>query len=490
MGVHRRRLRKIAMIRRSRELLWSGSGLLLRSTSVTNCWATSGVDLHLELTGHRRRQALEQALRDAVADGRLPSGSRLPSSRSLAEDLGLARNTVVEAYSQLVAEGWLSARRGSATRVCAHVPTTHPGQVEGPEVTRGLPYDLRPGGPDLSSFPRSAWITASRRAWYAASFADLGYGDPMGTGQLRHALAGYLGRARGVRTDASRIMICSGFTQAWALLCRTLLERGADSVALEAYGLQHLGQIAAQSKFSVVSVPVDEEGADFALVPAASAAVVTPAHQFPLGWVLSPQRRRAAVGWARATRALIVEDDYDGEFRYDRDPLGALQGLDPEHIIYVGTASKTLAPGLRLAWLALPPDLVRPLESIKLLTDRHAPVLEQLTLAQFISSGAYDRHIRRRRLVYRHRRDLLVAALGAGRVEGASAGLHVIIRLPEGMAEATAIARAAERGLAVEGLQAYRLGAQDHAPSLVVGYASPPDHLYPKALSALLAALD
>ena len=473
-------------------------------------WSTFGVDLHLELEGPGRRRALERALREAVADGRLAPGTRLPSSRTLAADVGVARNTVVDAYGQLTAEGWLLARPGSGTTVAerpvalarepgnsapaAGTPAPNPAHTPAhtpPPTPAAWPYDLRPGGPDLSSFPRSAWLAASRRAWSAAPDSVLGYGDPRGSAVLREALAGYLGRARGVRTDPARIVVCAGFTQAFGVLCGALRERGATTVAVECYGLPELRAIAARAGLGAVTVPVDEEGADLAPAdgagPAgeADAAVLTPAHQFPLGTVLSPGRRHAAVAWARAHGAVLVEDDYDGEFRYDREPLGALQALDPEHVVYAGTASKTLAPGIRLAWLALPPALVEPVAHAKLLADRHTPVPDQLTLAELIRSGAYDRHVRRRRLAYRRRRDRLMGALAPGTVQGVSAGLHALIGLPPGATEADIVAAAAARGLALEGLDAYRAGGGARPPALVVGYATPADHAYRAALTLL-----
>lgn len=454
-------------------------------------WATSGLDLHLDLRGPLRRRALEEALREAIAAGRLPAGTRLPSSRSLAGDLGVARNTVVDAYGQLVAEGWLSARHGAGTTVAPRPPapaTAAP--LSGGEAPRPWRHDLRPGRPDLSSFPRAAWLAASRRALADLPDAELGYGDPRGTRQLREALAGYLGRARAVRTDPARIVVCSGFSQALGLVCQALQRRGASAVALECYGLREVRASVTAAGLEVVVVPVDEQGADLAGAEPADAAVLTPAHQYPLGTVLAPGRRRGALEWARSNGAVIVEDDYDGEFRYDREPLGALQGLDPERVVYAGTASKTLAPGLRLAWLALPAALVEPVTEAKRLADRSSAVLGQLTLAELIASGAYDRHVRRRRAAYRRRRDQLVGSLHTGAVEGVSAGLHAIVGLPAGVGEADALAAGADRGLALQGLDLYRLGPASRPPSLVVGYATPPEHAYGRTLAILREVLD
>lgn len=450
-----------------------------------NSRATFGIDLHLDVSGSRRKRALEEALRQAIAQGRLRSGTRLPSSRSLAADLGLARNTVVDVYAQLTAEGWLAARHGSGTKVADRPLASEVSAVMIADAPGSWSHDFRVGWPDLSSFPRSAWLDASRRAWSSAPDAELGYGDPRGTRALREEVTGYLGRARGVRTDASRIVICSGFTQAVGLLCRALHERGATALAVESYGLPETRQIANDAHLAVETMPIDENGALVSSAGAANAAMITPAHQFPLGMAMSPERRHDALGWARSRDALIIEDDYDGEFRYDREPVGALQGLDPDHVVYLGTTSKTLAPGLRLAWMILPGDLVEPVARAKRLADRFAPALDQLTLAEFIRSGAYDRHVRRRRLAYRHRRDRLVGALAAAQVEGISAGLQAVVGLPAGVTEAEAIASADESGIALEGLDIYRVGPAAHPPALVVGFATPPEHAYAAAISGL-----
>jgi GntR family transcriptional regulator / MocR family aminotransferase len=455
-------------------------------------WATSGVDLHLDLAGSRRRRVLESALRDAVRDGRLSAGTRMPSSRSLAGDLGIARNTVAGAYAQLVAEGWLEARRGSGTRVAARgVAPGAPAAVTEVEVTRAR-FDLRAGLPDLTSFPRAAWLTAARRSLHAAPYEAFGYPDPGGRPELRLALADYLARARGVDVTPDRVVVCSGFTQALTLLCHALRARGATSFAVEAYGHQSHRTVIAANGLAPTTVTVDGEGACVEELVDADAVLLTPAHQFPLGSTLVAQRRNRAVAWARASGAVLIEDDYDGEFRYDRAPLGAMQALAPDHVVYAGTASKSLAPGLRLAWLVLPPDLIEATLAAKQLTDGPSAV-EQLTLADFIASGAYDQQVRRARLAYRRRRDKLVAALARNvpdaRVTGIVAGLHAVVQQPEGRTEAEVVASAREHGLLLEGLSDYRVGAQPHHPALVVGYATPPEHAFSTAIARLCAVL-
>ena len=460
---------------------------------MSRTWAISGVDLHLDLDGPRVRAGLEAGLREAVSSGRLRAGTRLPSSRALAADLGIARNTVAEAYGQLVAEGWLTAVQGSGTRVAERVAPAGPAAGAADSPAPGPRFDLRPGSPDVSAFPAGAWLRAARSALGRAPFAALDYGDARGRPELRAALAEYLARARGVDASAERILVCSGFAQAFWLLCQAMRAQGAGTLAIEEYGLPAVRAAAGACGVTVRELPVDGAGAVMEAAGQADALLLTPAHQFPLGVQLGARRRAEAVDWALAGDRLIIEDDYDGEFRYDRHPLGSLQAHAPDHVVYAGTASKTLAPGLRLAWLVVPPVMVQPLAEAKSLVDRQTGVIDQLTLAELIVSGAYDRHIRRSRLVYRRRRDRLVAALGRrapeARVSGIAAGLHALVGLPPGRSEDEVIAEAAERGLAVYGLESFRQGAGSHPPALVVGYAKPPEHAFTGAVARLAAAL-
>jgi len=461
-------------------------------------WATSaGLDLHLELPGTRPRAALESALRDAVRSGRLAAGTALPSSRALAADLGLARNTVADAYSQLVAEGWLAARHGSGTwvaeRGAAALPASTP---EARTASASVRHDLQPGYPDVSAFPRAAWLAAARRALAAAPARSLvGYNDPRGLPVLRAALAEYLARARGVSVTPERIIVCAGFSQGLELLCDLLRTRGHQTLAIEAYGHPAHRQVAASAGLRLVPVPVDDRGALAGREPPASAGamLLTPAHQFPLGVALAPERRRRAVDWAVAGDGLIIEDDYDGEFRYDRQAVGALQSLAPEHVVYAGTASKSLVPGLRLGWLAVPDRLLDEVTEIKRATSRLSSSLDQLTLAELISSGGYDRQVRRARLAYRQRRDRLVSQLNRkvpeAAVTGIAAGLHVLVQLPAGVQEEDVVARAAARGLALQGLASCWTGGQELGPAVIVGYATPPAHSFSTAVARLCAVL-
>ncbi|MEU6231587.1 PLP-dependent aminotransferase family protein [Kitasatospora sp. NPDC047058] len=474
------------------------------STPRNASWTTFGGDLHLDLTGRRAagaglRAALEDALREAVQDGRLAPGTRLPSSRALGEDLGIARNTVVEAYGQLTAEGWLTSRQGSGTTVAERTAprpgrrTAHP-----PLDRRHGRHDLMPGRPDVSLFPRSAWLSATRRALATAPHAAFDYSSPLGRIELREALTAYLARVRGVRTDPDHLLVCAGFTQGLGLLSAALRGRDGRALAVEAYGLPPQRDTVRAAGLATLPLPVDCSGARTDLLDGRPGGVLlTPAHQYPTGAALAADRRAAAVGWARAHDGYVIEDDYDGEFRYDRQPLGAMQALDPERVVYAGTAAKSLAPGLRLGWLALPDALVEPVARLKQLADGMAPVLDQLTLAELITSGTYDRHVRRSRLHYRRRRDLLVAALAerAPQVEvtGIAAGLHAVLQLPSGaVPEAELLDRAEAAGLVVTGLGWHLADpalAPDAPPALVVGYGTPSDRTFPAALDALCELL-
>jgi GntR family transcriptional regulator / MocR family aminotransferase len=358
----------------------------------------------------------------------------------------------------------------------------------------GLPrYDLRPGSPDVSAFPRQAWLAATRRALAAAPAEALGYCDPRGRPELRQALAGYLARARGVQVTPDRIVVCAGYTQGLALLCQVLRARGATVLAVEAAGQAAHRNAAIASGLAVSPLPVDSQGAVISQLDRAAAVLLTPAHQFPFGAALAPHRRHQVVDWAAATGGLVFEDDYDGEFRYDRQPVGALQALAPEHVVYGGTASKSLAPGLRLGWLVIPAALVDEIVAVKDLSDRSTSSVDQLTLAEFIQSGAYDRQVRRARLAYRRRRDRLVAAVARHvpdvGVTGITAGLHLLLELPAGHTEADLIARAAARGLALEGVSGYHATPGPHPPALVVGYGTPPEHAFTGAVARLTATL-
>ncbi|WP_020657497.1 PLP-dependent aminotransferase family protein [Amycolatopsis benzoatilytica] len=465
-------------------------------------WANSlSEDLHLDLRGPRLRDGLMEALREAIRTGRLAPGAKLPSSRTLGADLGIARNTVAQAYAELVAEGWLTARQGSATRVAPRTETVAAPTPPKPRHRRRIDHDLRPGQPDLSAFPRADWLKAARRALTDAPDEAFGYGGPFGRPELREAVAGYLARTRGVRAHPDQIMICTGASHGLMTIAQVLKQRGVAEIAVESYGLPVHRQHLVKAGLDTPRLPVDADGAVVGHLddlPDAGAVLLTPSHQFPTGVALHPDRRAAVVDWARRTGGLVLEDDYDGEFRYDRSPVGAVQGLDPEHVVYLGTTSKALAPGLRLGWLVLPPRIARLAAEAKGERDLHLGVVDQLTMAAFIASGSYDRHIRAMRLTYRRRRDQLVAALAEHaphtRVTGLSAGLQVLVDVPAGEEDAV-VQGSAWQGSAWQGLAVYGIGAFRHpdAPAdrdaLVIGFSTPSASAWSGALAALCRVL-
>ncbi|TYK45382.1 PLP-dependent aminotransferase family protein [Actinomadura decatromicini] len=459
-------------------------------------WTGSGVDLHLDLDPSRgRRAGLEHALRAAIATGRLAPGAALPSTRALSAELGLARGTVTAAYDQLAAEGYLTATPGSRTRV-AETAGPAPAPAAGRLAPPAEPaHDLLPGRPDLSAFPAEAWLRSTRRVLAAAPPGAHALGDPRGRPELREALAAYLGRARGVHATPDRIVVTSGYAQSLGLLTGVLAEAGTAAVAMEEPGHPFHREIVRRAGAEIVPLPVDERGALPGALGGAGAAVLTPAHQYPSGATLGPDRRRAFAAWARRTGGVIVEDDFDGEFRFDRRPVGALQGTAPDHVVYAGTASKTLAPAMRLAWTALPARLVEPFAEAKRLADAHTQSLAQLVLADLIRTHAYDRHVRASRLRYRRRRDLLVETLRARaprvRVRGVAAGLHALVLLPDGgPSEDEVMARAAALGLALMPLRGHWQDPDGRPQGFVVGYSTPSGAAYRPALAALCAALD
>ena len=460
---------------------------------------TEGLDLHLgvdKAAGFVGR-ALEAALREAIRSGRLHPGARLPGSRSLAADLGISRGTVVQAYTQLIAEGWLTGTTGSGTRV-ADLPgagsVAGPGEDLSPAAAR-LAVDLRPGRPDLSSFPRTAWATSVRRALSAAPYEDLDYAEPAGLPVLRAAVANYVTRARGVRADAAAVVITAGFTPGLAWLARVLRGLGTRTVATEDPGLGRHRDVLHAAGLATAPLEVGPAGADpgglapgrLAVRAPVRAVVLTPAHQYPRGVVLGARNRSAFVDWARREDGFIVEDDYDGEFRYDQQPVGAMQALAPDRVVFAGSTSKTLAPGMRLGWLVVPAALRRPLLDAMAEAGAAVPAVQQLAMADLIGRGGYDRHIRRMRLVYRRRRAELAGRL-AMPLEGVAAGLHALLPVDSAEREQALIARGRRVGVDLHGLHAHgywREPGGDRPAALILGYATPPPHAWSRALEAL-----
>jgi len=451
-----------------------------------------GLDLHVELSPTRPARSLAAALRAAILDGRLAPQTRLPAARSLATDLGISRNTVADVYAQLTAEGWLEARVGAGTWVSGHVPAAATGPTPPARATRRL-IDLRGGIPDPTAFPRREWLAAVRQVTQHTSAADLGYPDPAGTPGLRAALAGYLARTRGVMASPDAVLVGQGFGELLVLVCRALRARGARRIAVEAYGHAYHRQLIESTGLQIVPIGVDDDGADVDAVESAGvdAVLLTPAHQFPIGVPLAAHRRRSLVAWAQRSGGVVLEDDYDGEFRYDRRMIGALQALAADRVVYLGTASKAIAPAVGLAWAVLP-DWLRPatLEQRRLAGGQPS-ALHQLAMAEFINSHEYDRSVRRYRGVYRARRTRLVEVvadrLPGCAVTGLAAGLQCLLRLPPGADEQRVEQVAQRRGLRVSGLDSYRAdGAAGVAwPALVIGYGGPTPGQYERALRLL-----
>ncbi|MFD0562044.1 PLP-dependent aminotransferase family protein [Kitasatospora saccharophila] len=438
-----------------------------------------------ELAGRLTRE-----LRAAVRDGRLVAGARLPASRALAVQLGVSRGVVVEAYEQLAAEGYLVGRQGSGTRVADGVAAEPPG-ADVRAVAAEPRYDLKPGSPDLGAFPRTAWAGAVRRALQGVANRDLGYGDPAGLPQLRGELAAYLGRVRAVAARPERVAVVSGVGQGLALLTGVLARHGRRRIALEDPASPGTLDLLRAHGIEPVGVPVDQEGLVVSELAAsgADAVLVTPAHQYPTGVVLSARRRGELAAWARAG-GLVVEDDYDAEFRYDREPLGAVQGLAPERTVYLGSLSKTLAPGLRLGWAVLPSWLVGDFREAKRYADLGTGAIDQLAFAALLEGGGYDRHLRAVRPRYRARRDALVAGLRehlprAG-LRGVAAGLHLYAELPPGADESELVAAALRRGVRIAPVAPGRLLPGPGAVAL--GYAVPAEQRLREAAALLGAA--
>jgi len=460
-------------------------------------WANSGSrDLHLDLResltpGARgAKDALIAALRDAARSGRLTPGTILPPSRTLAADLGLARNTVADAYAELVAEGWLGSRQGAGTWVVNAARRSEPASPRGVRVAPV--HNLMPGSPDVAEFPRTQWVACTRRALANAPSEALRMGDPRGRAELRNALADYLARARGVRTSPESIVICAGVRQAVQLLVRAL----GGPIAVEAYGLFLFRDAIARLGVPTVPIGVDDHGAvvselDELDVPA---VLLTPAHHNPLGMPLHSSRRTAVVEWAERTGGFVLDDDYDGEFRYDRQPVGALQALRPEKVAYLGSTSKSLSQALRLGWMVLPDSLVDAVVDAAGGQQFSVDAISQLTLAEFIVGGYHDRHVRRMRARYRRRRDALVSALAPFDVgiRGLAAGVNAVVTLPDG-AEPKVMRRAGEAGIALQGLSIMRHPqASPDVPDpdgMIVGFAAPAEHAFAPAISALCDAL-
>lgn len=463
--------------------------------AVTERQVRRGAWLPLILSDHpggTLRERLRLALTEAIRSGRLPAGSTLPSSRALAADLEVSRGVVVDAYAQLVEQGFLTTRKGSGTVVSAPAQRAVPAA---PVLDSDSSYeiDLRPGPPDLATFPRAAWLAATREVLRRLPDAELGYVTPWGVAALRQELAEHLTRVRAAVISRDSCVITTGTTQGLTLLVRTLAQHGHEALAVESPSNAIQRQLLGRHGLRILDVPVDEYGLDVeALVGTACRAVlVTPAHQYPSGVVLSADRRSRLIRWAERVQGVIIEDDYDPAFRYDRRPVGCLQGLGPQHVALVGSVSKSLAPGLRLGWLVPPASLHRALVTAKRDDDFGTEVLVQHTLAQFLANGSYDRHVRGIRRHYMQRRDVLVSALQRDlpdwQVTGHAGGLHIMLRLPPTIGEEPLLSAAAAEGLALQGTGGM-YGSLPASSGVLVSYARAPSSVLVEAVGRLAAA--
>ncbi|WP_405664142.1 PLP-dependent aminotransferase family protein [Streptomyces sp. RK9] len=432
---------------------------------------------------------IQRFIRKEIAEGILHPGTRLPSTRRLADDLGVSRSVVVEAFGQLVAEGYLEAVRGAGTRVVEHVDAAAAAAVVPALLDEGLDapspgarWDLRPGSHTFAAFPRREWLSCYQRVLNRANVTDHGYPPPAGEPGLRRELAHCLGRMRGVRADADQMMVVGGFAQTLSLVCAALARDGVAELGIEDPGHPGQRQFVRDSGLRPVPLPVDAEGIDVEALAASGlrAVLVTPAHQFPTGVKLSASRREALARWARDTGALVIEDDYDGGLWYEQGgirPL-ALQREAPDHVLYAGTASKTLAPGLRLGWIAAPRPLLDRLLRVRARQDLGTDTLTQLAFAELLRGGQFDRHLRRLNARARSRREALEEAvrkqLPGARVIGRAAGLHAYVRLPRHLDEAAVVAGALARSVLVRGGAAFHARPGPTAPALVVGHAHLP----------------
>jgi GntR family transcriptional regulator/MocR family aminotransferase len=441
-------------------------------------WSGWGPHLLLELdrgSGTPLKSQVEQHLRAAIRAGRLAAGERLPSSRALAAHLGLSRGLIQECYAQLQAEGYLTAHTGSATRVAAGSVAMSP-EISGRArpAPAALIADLQSGVPDLGLAPRQDWAWAVAQVSRTAPNSAFDYGPANGNPRLREVLAAYLRRVRAVDAYADQVVICTGVAQGLGLILRALARRGHSRVAFEDPGAVRTVRDAARSAgIEAVPVSVDDNGIDVDALGRSGArvVVVTPAHQWPTGVVMAPERRHALLSWARGNDCVVVEDDYDAEFRYDRDPVGALQGLAPDRVVSLGTVSKSLAPALRLGWAVVPVSLIDDVVAEKLVADRGTSGLDQLALATLIESGRYDRQLRRMRAVYARRRAVLME-VAPGRFTGLAAGFHAVLHLPAFVGERKVVAAARERGVGVYGMSDYRAHGGTEPGRLVIGFGN------------------
>ena len=428
-------------------------------------------------------------MRGAIRSGALVADEQLPSTRVLAEDLGVSRGVILRAYGQLAAEGYISLRQGAAPTVRAAVRLDSQ-TVRPPNGRAGIVYDLRPHLPDVATFPRQSWLRAVRESLAQARVADLTYSDAAGLWDLRVAVANYLSRARGVAADPAHTLITAGSTHSLSLVSRVLARRGDTRMAFENPSHRVLRAAAAMGGQTVVAASLDDSGVLPQTIESADSVFVSPAHQFPTGVVLAPKRRRALIEWAEEADVLVLEDDYDAEFRYDRPPTGALQSLAPERVVYVGSTGKTFAPALRLGWMVLPSALVDDVSRELAGNMLHVSGLDQLAFASFLQSGDFDRHLRRMRQVYGARRnfitELLAELLPDHEVRGIAGGLHAVLGMPSHSAALSVRREARTLGIGIDSIEQHLFADFDGPAGLVIGYGALPEPTLAEALTGLV----
>jgi GntR family transcriptional regulator / MocR family aminotransferase len=453
-------------------------------------------DLLLVVDRSRRgslSRQIEEQLRTAIQSGALAAGEQLPSSRVLAEDLGVSRGVVMRAYGQLAAEGYLSLRQGAAPTARAPVlfggATTRP-----PSSGTKIIYDLTPDLPEVATFPRQQWLRAVRESLEKARTADLTYGEPAGIWELRVEVANYLRRARGVLAHPERTLITTGSNHALSLVSRVLVRRDQVTMAFENPSHRLLRSVAATGGQAIVAAELDEGGIRPDSIKSVQSVVVAPAHQFPTGVSLGPERRTALIEWAEAANALILEDDYDAEFRYDRAQVGALQGLAPERVIYIGSTGKTFVPALRLGWVVLPVHLVEDVSQQLRNSMLFVSGLDQLAFTEFLRRGDFDRYLRRMRRVYRARRDLVVSLLAEllpdHEVRGIAAGLHVVLEMPSHEVAEAVRTDAEAVGIRIESLDEHAFADYAGGSGLLIGYGCLPEPTLERAIRALAEVIN
>lgn len=464
---------------------------------------------------------LYASLREAILAGRLVPGTRLPSTRTMARDLAVARNTVVNAFEQLVAEGYLTSRVGDGTRVASVLPEAlleaRRVQLVGatgpvPQISargrllagtrRPGPFAdgqaFLPGMPALDVFPRDVWSRLIARRARQPPPASQGYAHPSGLPILREAIATYLGAARGVRCQPDQVIVVAGAQAGLDLACRLLLDPG-DAVWMEEPGYLGARGAFCAAGARLVPVPVDDEGLDVdageRAEPAARLVYVTPSHHFPLGGTMTLTRRLALLDWAARSGAWVLEDDYDSEYRYGGRPFPAMQGLDAAgRVVYVGTFSKTMFPALRAGWLVVPPELVDPFRAAIRNTGHAVPGVVQGALADFMNDGHFGAHVRRMRMLYAERQDRLVSAAhrrlgGLLDVRPADAGMQLAAALPSGTDDRAVAQAAMDAGIVAPALSAYYLGP-DGRPGLFLGYAGVRERDIGRGVETLASVLE